>query len=214
MFKKKEPTAERSQVTHVRQPGRALLPRRERALHPRAQGSVASRSRRAAATGSASSGMAIAVLTTLAITQPHRSGARRARRRRHHRLARRQARRDDADAGAGGGDALAGRPGRGAHRHRRRQQPGGVQHRRSDSGRQPRRAVHRHVRRRDDVLGLGDRLRQAGRAGQDVPAVLERAGRLQGPALRQPGAGARDDRLRHRVLRRGARRALAAVHRR
>ena len=64
--------------------------------------------------------------------------------------------------------------------------PHGLQPADSDSRRQPHRAVHRHLRRRDDVLGLGDRVRQAGRPRQQVPAVLERAGRLQGAAGGQP----------------------------
>ena len=46
--------------------------------------------------------------------------------------------------------------------------------------------------------GLGHRLRQAGQPREDVPAVLERADRLQGPAHGQPAAGDRDGRARRR----------------
>ena len=59
-----------------------------------------------------------------------------------------------------------------------------------DSRGQPGRAVHRHVRRRDDVLGIRDCVRQARRARQDAPSLLERAGRVQGAARRQPAARA------------------------
>ena len=60
-----------------------------------------------------------------------------------------------------------------------------------DPARQPARAVRRHVHRRDHVLGLGDRLWQAGGTWQVQPPVLERAGRLQGAAHRQPAARGR-----------------------
>ena len=186
----------------VPQPGRASLPRRERPVHPRPQGSLAS------AVGAPGQPL-----------RHRRHGDRGAGHLRGHaerrrcrsapswsggldRLVRGQARRDDADAGAGGRDALAGRPRRRAHRHRRGQHPDRVQPGRPDSRRQPHRALHRHVHRRDDVLGLDDRLRQAGRPGQQVPAVLERAGRVQGPADGQPADVRGDDRLRDRVLRR------------
>jgi NAD(P) transhydrogenase subunit beta len=72
----------------------------------------------------------------------------------------------------------------------------------TDSRRQPHRALPRHVHRRDDLLGIGDRVRQAGRPGQQVPAVLERADRVQGAADGQPADVPGDDRLRDRVLRR------------
>ena len=91
--------------------------------------------------------------------------------------------------------------------------PDRVQPGRPDPRRQPHRALPRHLHRRDDVLGLGDRLRQAGRPGQQVPAVLERAHRVQGPADGQPADVPGDDRLRHRVLRRRPRRQVAAVPR-
>ena len=63
--------------------------------------------------------------------------------------------------------------------------------RRADPGRQPLRTVHRRVRRRDHVLRLGDRVRQAGRQVQ-VPAVPGRAGRVPRPAHDQPGPCDRD----------------------
>ena len=82
-------------------------------------------------------GMAIALLVTLALVYSHSKnvlpilggmavgGA--------HRRDRRAARADDADAGAGRGDALAGRPRRGADRHRGGQQPAGDGTRRARS---------------------------------------------------------------------------------
>ena len=66
------------------------------------------------------------------------------------------------------------------------------------------RALHRHLHRRDHVLRVGHRLRQA------VGPHQERAGRLRRPAPAQPRAGDRDDRLRHLVLHG---RRLDAVHR-
>ena len=126
-------------------------------------------------------GMAIAVLVTLALVYSHsknvlpipgRDGDRRRDRRAH-----RAARADDADARAGRGDALAGRPGGGVHRDRGRQQSRSDGARRADYRRAQARAVHRHVHRRDHVLGLGHRVRQA--VGHDP----QRAGRVRGPAL-------------------------------
>ena len=75
-----------------------------------------------------------------------------------------------------------------------------------DPGRQPRRAVHRHVRRRHHLLRLGDRLRQARRPGQDLRLFSSAPVVFKGQHLRQPGAGDRDDRLRRRVLPRRPRR--------
>ena len=68
-------------------------------------------------------------------------------------------------------------------------------------------AFHRHVHRRDHLLRLGHRLRQAVR--QDP----QRADRVQGPALRQSRHRHRHDRLRHLASswHRGGR--VAAVHR-
>src|SRR5437763_677918 len=68
-------------------------------------------------------------------------------------------------------------------------------------------ALHRHVHRRDHVLGLGDRFRQA------VGKNPQRAGRIPGSALGQPRARHRDDRLRHLVFHVARRIEVAAVHR-
>ncbi|EAY62788.1 NAD/NADP transhydrogenase beta subunit [Burkholderia cenocepacia PC184] len=144
-----------------------------------------------------------------------RARARRADRRRRCRGIRRRARRDDEDAGTRRGDALADRSRGRVHRVCGGVGAGSVRARAAGRGvvelhpvRQPRRAVHRHVRRRDHVLRVGDRVRQA--VGQvQVPAVSGRAGRVCRPAPDQPDARDRDARLRHPVLHHAG---VAAVH--
>ena len=131
-----------------------------------------------------------------------RLGRARRGRRRHGRHPDGQAGRDDQDAGTGRLHAFDDRPGGGLHRDRRRGRALGVQHRRqgrADPGGQPARALHRHLRRRDHLLRLGHRLRQA--VGQvQVPPVPGRAGHVPRPAPAEPGAGPGDARLRRLVL--------------
>ena len=114
---------------------------------------------------------------------------------------------DDADARAGrvlpqhdrhGGGVHRGRRGGRAVRVRHRRPAGGGRRGRPDPDRQPARADPRRGDRRDHLQRLGDRLGQALGQVQD-PRLPGRAGHLQGPALAQPRARDRDDRLHRRL---------------
>ena len=156
-------------------------------------------------------GMAIAVVVTLALVYSHTRNVgddpRRHRRRWHRRRDHRAPRADDADARARRGVPLAGRAGRGADRDLGDPRSRGLRPPCSDPVGQPARALHRHVHRRDHVLRIGDRVRQA--VGQDP----QRARRVRRSAHAEPRAGGRDDRLRHLVLHVARRVEVAAVHR-
>ncbi len=146
-------------------------------------------------------GMAIAVLTTVALVfkissedrhHRHRLRGRRPAGRGHRRFDHGQARRDDQDARAGRLHAQHDRPGRRVHRHRRGGRAAVAGHRREPGRhhphRQPPGAVPRRGHRRHHLLRLGDRLRQA--VGQvQVPPVPGRPGAVHRPAPAQPGAG-------------------------
>ena len=152
-------------------------------------------------------GMAIAVLTTLAVAAPdaasdlgddywwHRG-------RRRHRRGDRAAHPHDGDAGAGRGVPFAGRPGGGAGGGGRLLRAGSLRHRRArrDPHAKPGRDVARHGHRRHHLHRLDHRLPQAFRphVGQaDHPAGAPspeygpraRAGRLHRHVLPRPVAG-------------------------
>ncbi len=167
-------------------------------------------------------GMAIAIVTTLAL-QPPSGGDRLAARDRRHRHRRRRRRgdrapgADDLDAGTGRGVPLAGRHGRGAGRGGRVLCAGCVRHRHARQYQQgePGRNVARRRHRRADLHRFGDRVPEAVGAHERRADHPARASHHQHRA--RPGAGVlhlRSGRLaeRDRLLadhdhRAGARRA-------
>ena len=156
-------------TSRERQSRRPPLSRLRRPVHPgAARASSPATSRQGNRFGII--GMAIAVLTTLALRAPSLglscswSLLGFAHRRRHRRLARPH-RADDGDAATGGDVPLAGRPRRGAGGGRRAPRAAGLRHRRRrahPSG-QPHRNVARPGDRRDHLHRLDHRLRQARR---------------------------------------------------
>ena len=190
MFKKKDPdplaggqAGSRSDRHPVPERHRAHLSRGERAVHPRPQGSLQSahgtprqplRHRRDDASPSPPrcSITRRIDLTIGALAVGGLVG---------WLVARRVA--DDADAGARRGDALAGRPGGGAHRDRRRQQPRRVRRFRIPipAGNRVELFIGTFVGAMTfsgSVIAFG---KLAG-LGKMLAAVLERAGRVQGTA--------------------------------